>query len=86
MEKIFKYENLAERQEGVKLLEGQELRMLHDNFDSDWKEGEEPRGIMTFTDEPEEKIVQLVQRDLVTEIDNLKVEVEELKRRVPITG
>ena len=45
------YDNLAERAEKVKENEAMGLRMLHDDFDADWKPGDEPHGTMTFTDE-----------------------------------
>ena len=47
------YDNLAERQTIIAHWEGLGYRMLHDDFDPDWKRGDEPRGTMTFTDEPE---------------------------------
>ncbi len=47
------YDNLAERQTIVAHWEDQDYRMLHDDFDPDWKRGEEPHGTMTFTNEPE---------------------------------
>jgi hypothetical protein len=47
------YDNLAERQDLVAHWEGLGYRMLHDDFDADWKPGDEPHGTMTFTDEPE---------------------------------
>lgn len=50
MEVKEKYANLVERQEKIALREGQGLRMLHDDFDPDWKPGDEPHGAMTFTD------------------------------------
>ena len=45
------YDNLAERQDLVAQGEGLGYRMLHDDFDADWKPGDEPHGTMTFTDE-----------------------------------
>ena len=47
-----KYTNLAEREAFVAQYEGEGYRMLHDDFDPDWKPGQEPHGTMTFTDEP----------------------------------
>lgn len=46
-----KYANLSERSQKITFREGQKLRMLHDNFDFDWKSGDEPHGTMIFTDE-----------------------------------
>ncbi len=53
MEVSEKYANLLERQEKVSLRESQHLRMIHDDFDADWKPGDEPHGTMLFTDTPE---------------------------------
>lgn len=47
------YNNLSERQIIIEKWENQQYRMLHDDFDPDWKWGDELRGTMTFTDEPE---------------------------------
>ena len=47
------YGNLAERQTIIAHWEGLGYRMLHDDFDTDWKPGDEPHGTMTFTNEPE---------------------------------
>lgn len=46
------YANWAEREAWVAQYETQGWRMLHDDFDSDWKRGDEPHGTLTFTDEP----------------------------------
>ena len=50
MEVTEKYTNLKERTEKINLRESQKLRMLHDDFDPDWKTGDEPHGTMLFTD------------------------------------
>jgi len=50
MEYYYPYKNLVERKVKVTEAEAQGLRMLHDDFDSDWKPGDEPHGTMTFTD------------------------------------
>ena len=47
-----KYANLKEREIKVKKWEDQKYRMLHDNFDPDWKSGDEPHGTLVFTDAP----------------------------------
>ena len=52
MEITEKYKNLQERKVKIDKAEGKGFRMLHDNFGKSWKPGEEPRGTMTFTDEP----------------------------------
>ena len=79
MEVKEKYTNLEERAEKITFREAQGLRMLHDDFDPDWKTGEEPHGTMTFTDvmppiTPLEPV-----RDLAAEIDALKARVEKLE-------
>ena len=76
------YDNLAERKVKVAEKEALGLRMLHDNFDKDWKSGDEPHGIMTFTDvmpppPPEPEPV----RDFGAEIDDLKIRVEKLEKK-----
>ena len=50
MEIQVKYSNLEDRQLKTKEQEATGLRMLHDDFDPDWKSGDEPHGTMTFTD------------------------------------
>jgi len=47
------YSGWEARAEVIKHWEAQGYRMLHDDFDADWKPGDEPHGTMTFTDEPE---------------------------------
>ena len=44
------YTDLQDRQIKGKEQEALGLRMLHDNFDADWKSGDEPHGTMIFTD------------------------------------
>jgi len=66
MEVKVHYSNLAERALLIEQYEAQKkprdfdiagvardtkLRMLHDDFDADWKPGDEPHGTMTFSDE-----------------------------------
>lgn len=60
MEVLRTYSNLAERQYHVAELEGQGFRMLHDDFDPDWKTGDEPHGTLTFTNElpPQAPVVE----------------------------
>jgi len=53
MEIKVKYNGLNDRQIKIMEQEANKLRMLHDDFDADWKRGDEPHGTMTFTDEPE---------------------------------
>jgi len=53
MEYNYTYSNLVERKSQISIAEGLGLRMLSDTFDADWERGDEPRGTMIFTDEPE---------------------------------
>ena len=78
---IEKYANLRERAEKVALHESHGLRMLHDDFDSTWKPGDEPHGTMTFTDELQAVIPTEPVRNLALEIDDLKVRIEKLEMR-----
>ena len=79
MEVQVKYSNLKERSNKVKEYEAQNLRMLHDDFDSTWKPGDEPHGTVTFTDIMPPTPVPV--RDLVAEIDDLKARIEKLEMR-----
>ena len=71
MEATEKYKDLAERKAKIALREGQGFRMLHDDFDDSWAPGDEPHGIMTFTDEPAPVTPEPV-NPLRVEIDALK--------------
>jgi len=84
MEIKIKYANLAERQQEIKVQEANNLRMPHDDFDPDWKAGDEPHGVMTFTDEPSPVVlVKPSEIDLVkSELDVLKTEIEKLKAKL----
>lgn len=44
------YDNLVERQQHIVVAEADGFVMLHDDFDIDWKVGDEPHGTLTFTD------------------------------------
>jgi len=46
------YDNWQERNTFVDTAQGNGYRMLHDDYDEDWVEGDEPHGTLTFTDEP----------------------------------
>ena len=76
---IEKYANLSERAEKVALYESHGLRMMHDDFDSTWKPGDEPHGTLTFTDTISPTPVPV--RDLAAEIDALKARIEKLEMR-----
>jgi len=45
-----KYNGWDDRKSKIDEKEAEDFRMLSDTFDSDWKQGEEPRGTMVFTD------------------------------------
>ena len=81
MELQVHYNNLTQRQTSVKEQEAKGLRMLHDDFDADWQRGDEPHGIMTFTDEPQAIIPTEPVRNLALEIANLKARIEKLETR-----
>ncbi len=51
MEYTKRYHGKVERKELCDIANSNGFRMLHDNFDPDWKRGEEPRGELLFTDE-----------------------------------
>jgi hypothetical protein len=84
MELTEKYKDLAERKAKIDLREGQGLRMLFDNFDADWKRGDEPHGTMTFTDVMPPEIPPEPTRDLAAEIDQIKVDIAAIKTKVGI--
>ena len=83
MELQVHYNNLTQRQTSVKEQEARGLRMLHDDFDADWKSGDEPHGIMTFTDAmPPVTPVEPSEIDLIkADIDNLKARIGKLEQR-----
>lgn len=51
MEYIAHYDNMYQRDNLCWVANFNGFRMLHDNFDADWKRGDEPHGTLTFTDE-----------------------------------
>ena len=52
MEYTEHYDDMEQRNNLCDIAEGNGFRMLHDDFDEDWKRGDEPHGTLTFTDEP----------------------------------
>ncbi|GAH15557.1 unnamed protein product [marine sediment metagenome] len=71
------YDNMKQRNDLCDVATNNGFRMLHDNFDADWKRGDEPYGTMIFTNEPAPQ--GLPTRDLAAEIDEIKTEIEKLK-------
>lgn len=75
------YSGWQDRQSKVAENESMGLRMLHDNFGSDWKRGDEPHGTMIFTDEPSLVDTTPEPRDLEVEIDELRARIQSLETR-----
>ena len=73
------YSDLKDRAIKAKEQEAKGLQMFHDNFDKDWKPGEEPRGTMIF-DEPMESPIVEAARDLAAELDELEARVALLEK------
>lgn len=73
MEFKYKYENMLERKEKIKEAESKNLRMVHDDFDANWKTGTEPHGLLTFTDDEEAPLPP--SRNIFQELDELKTRV-----------
>ena len=78
MEYQYIYANLIERQQKVDEAEALGYMMLHDDFDPDWKPGDEPHGVMTFTDVILPSPIPEPPRDLAAEIDKLRADIKEL--------
>ncbi len=76
------YTGLEARAEVIKHWEALGYRMLHDDFDADWKRGDEPHGTMTFTNEPEPVIIIPEARDLEAAIASLLARVAKLEKKV----
>lgn len=75
------YKGLKDRAEKVKEQEAKGLRMTQDNFDPDWKEGNEPFGTMIFTDEPSPVVKTVASRDLLAEITKLEERIKVLESK-----
>jgi len=80
----FKYKDIEDRKAKILEAESQGLRMLHDDFDPDWKPGDEPHGTMTFTDEPAPVVTSEPARDLAAEVDQIKADVKAIKTKLNI--
>jgi len=82
MEKQVEYSGLEDRKNKIAENEAQGLRMLHDDFDADWQQGEEPRGVLTFTDEPcVEYNPPIPQRDFAAELDDHEIRIGKLEKK-----
>ena len=58
MQYDYTYRDLKDRKVKVDKAEAKGYSMILDTFNSDWKVGEEPRGVMVFTDEPRNAPIQ----------------------------
>ena len=65
------YDNLTQRQQKIALREGEGLVMYHDDFDPDWKPGDEPHGTMIFSDPIPKTPEQIYQEQLAAEMNNI---------------
>lgn len=82
MEYTEHYDDMAERNALCSIAEGKGFRMLHDNFDEDWQRGDEPHGMLTFTDEPAPQAPEPEPtRDLAAEIDNHEERIKRLEKK-----
>lgn len=79
MEYTEHYDNMEERNALCSTAEGNGFRMLHDNFDKDWKRGDEPHGMLTFTDEPSPEPEPVI--DLATKVSELEARVDKLEKK-----
>lgn len=52
MEYTEHYDDMEQRNNLCDVALSNDFRMLHDDFDEDWQQGDEPHGTLTFTDEP----------------------------------
>ena len=86
MEIKVRYSGLADRQAKIAENEAKGLRMISDTFDEDWKPGEEPRGMMTFTDIIEPSLILGPGRDLAKEIDEIRAIIDEIKTKLKRAG
>lgn len=84
MEIEIEYEGLIDRKQKVENCEKIGLRMLHDNFFTDWEAGDEPRGVMIFTDEIPITPAPILLRDLAAEIDALKTKIDILESKIEV--
>lgn len=83
MEYTEHYNNMIERNAFCDTAESNGFRMLYDNFCSDWRTGDEPRGTLTFTDMPAVQAPPI--RDAFADIDAINAKIadyDELRVRV----
>ena len=87
MEIRIEYYGLEDREVKIKEQESKGLRMLHDDFDPSWKPGDEPYGVMTFTDVIEPILIPNEPvRDYGREIDEIKAMINEIKTKLKAMG
>ena len=78
----FEYNGLTDRQAKIAEAESLGLRMVHDDFFPDWKPGDEPCGVMTFTDVIEPSSAPEPVRDYGKEIDEIRAMINEIKTKL----
>jgi hypothetical protein len=78
----YKYTDLKDRAVKVNEAESKGQVMLHDNFNAIGKPGDEPVGILIFTDTPPLAPVMPIPRDLAAEIDQMKIEIQGIKTSI----
>jgi len=74
------YNNMIERNSQCDIANSKGFRMLHDNFDADWKRGDEPHGTLIFTDEPTKQSIVEPVRDLATRVSELEAKMAVLEK------
>jgi len=80
MEYTEHYDNMEQRNSLCDIASSNGFRMLHDNFDADWKRGDEPHGILTFTDEPSPIALTEPVKDLTTRVSELEAKMAVLEK------
>ena len=83
MEYIEHYDNMEMRNKLCDIANSNGYHMLHDNFDENWKRGDEPHGTLIFTDEeaPQAPLSEPA-RDLAAEIDGLRTGQDKINEKL----